>query len=30
MSGYDPHRAIVDDAVATMIDIALDAVAAPL
>ncbi|MFP5488105.1 MAG: nucleoside phosphorylase [Acidimicrobiia bacterium] len=30
MSDYDPHRAVVDDAVAAMLDIALDAVAAPL
>jgi len=30
MSGYDPHRSIVDDAVVAMIEIALDAVAAPL
>jgi len=30
MSGYDPHRSIVDDAVNAMIGIALDVVAAPL
>ncbi len=30
MSAYDPHRSIVDDAVVRMIEIALDAVAAPL
>lgn len=30
MSGYDPHRPIVDDAVTAMIAIALDAIAVPL
>lgn len=30
MSGYDPHRPVVDAAVASMIAIALDVVAAPL
>ena len=30
MSGYDPHRSIVDDAVNVMLAIALDVVAAPL
>jgi uridine phosphorylase len=29
MSGYDPHRSIVDDAVEAMIGVALDVVAAP-
>ena len=29
MSDYDPHRPIVDDAVAAMLEIALDTVAAP-
>lgn len=30
MAGYNPHRPVVDAAVASMIEIALDAVAAPL
>jgi uridine phosphorylase len=30
MSGYDPHRRIVDDAVEAMIGVALDVVAAPV
>lgn len=30
MAGYDPHRPVVDDAVAAMIEVGLDAVAAPL
>jgi len=30
MSDYDPHRPVVDDAVAAMVDIALDTVAIPL
>jgi uridine phosphorylase len=30
MSDYDPHRPVVDDAVAAMVEIALDTVALPL